>query len=155
MESANNEQVKMSIISEPTSEPTSEPSSKPTSEPTSEPTSDGFTKVTRGKSNYKNVSPNITLEQFKSLLSKDKIVFFDSRGKSTEFYNEGIVGRHYDTIKDKDKMKYKYTVSMKTYLHLSGDVVIMEWLDGEVKYTTKLNHSDLKNWSSKMYWKEA
>ena len=51
-------------------------------------------------------------------------------------------------------MKYKYTVSMKTYLHLSGDVVIMEWLDGEVKYTTKLNHSDLKNWSSKMYWKE-
>ena len=115
---------------------------------------DGFTKVIRGKYNYKNVTPNITLEQFKALISKDKIVFYDKHGKSSEFVNEGIFGRHYDTVKDKDKMKYKFTVSMRTYLNLTGDIVVMEWLDGEVKYTTKLNHCDLKNWSSKMYWNE-
>ena len=42
---------------------------------------------------------------------------------------------------------------MKTYLHLVGDLVIMEWFDGEVKFNTKINHPDLKNWSGKMYWK--
>jgi hypothetical protein len=124
---------------------------------------DGFTTVIRGRSNNKNVTTSITLEKFKSLLSQDKIVFYDKSGKETEFFNDGVFGRRSEIIygkrsesdkeKDKDNAKPKFTVSMNTYLHLMGDIIVMEWFDNEVKYTTKLNHADLKNWSSKMYWK--
>ena len=127
--------------------------------PTTVPTTDDFTSVTRSKFNKMDVSANITLEQFKALLTKDKIVYYDKRGRSNEFDNEGILRRHCETIKEKnkedekDKPKYKFTVWMKTYLHLAGDIVIMEWFDGEVKFNTKLNHQDLKNWSGRMYWR--
>jgi hypothetical protein len=120
---------------------------------------DGFTKVTRGRSNNKNVTTSITLEKFKSLLSQDKIVFYDKSGKQSDFCNDGVFGRRTEIVyekrseKEKENGKNKFTVSMNTYLHLMGDIVVMEWFDNEVKYTTKLNHGELKNWSSKMYWK--
>lgn len=144
---------------QPTSEPTNQPTIDPTSEPTNDSTNDGFTQVTRRNVDNKDVSTNITLERFKTLLTKDKIQFYDKRGRLSEFDNDGILKRYCETIKeknkedDKDKPKYKFTVWMKTYLHLSGDVVIMEWFDGEVKFNTRLNHPDLKNWSGRMYWK--
>ena len=56
-------------------------------------------------------------------------------------------------VEDKNGSRTKYIVTMRTYLHLSGDLVIIEWDNSEVKYTTKLNHPELENWTSKMYWK--
>ena len=104
--------------------------------------------------NNRNVTPHILLDHFKGMLSNDKIVFYDKRGVKNEFDNSGISSRKYVHVEDKRKEKRtKFVVVMKTYLHLMGDLVVMEWDNGEVRYTTKLNHEDLQNWSEKMYWK--
>lgn len=103
--------------------------------------------------NNKNVTPHILLDHFKGMLSSDKIVFYDKRGGKFEFDNMGVTSRRYVKVDDRNGSRNKFVVSMKTYLHLMGDVVVMEWDNSEVKYTTKLNHIDLQNWSGKMYWK--
>ena len=176
MESTNNEKmntlvvddlVALDVIPVPVPVPIPVPVPVPVSNTNTEQKStnvedkDGFTTVIRGRSNNKNVTTSITLEKFKSFLSQDKIVFYDKSGKETEFFNDGVFGRRSEIVygkrsesdKEKENAKPKFTVSMNTYLHLMGDIIVMEWFDNEVKYTTKLNHADLKNWSSKMYWK--
>ena len=111
------------------------------------------TQTTKPLYNNKNVTTHILLEQFKEMLTKDKVVFYDKKGRKSEFDNMGIFSRRTVKLEDKNGPRNKFIVVMKTYLHLSGDMVTMEWDNTEVKYTTKLNHPDLENWSSKMYWK--
>jgi len=103
--------------------------------------------------NNRNVTSHILLDHFKGMFSNDKIVFYDKRGKKEEFDNMGVVSKRYVKVEDRNGTRNKFVVVMKTYLHLMGDVVVMEWDNSEVKYTTKINHEDLQNWSGRMYWK--
>ena len=103
--------------------------------------------------NNRSVTPHILLDHFKEMLTNNKIVFYDKRGNKNEFDNMGISSRRTVKMEDKNGTRNKYVVVMKTYIHLMGDVVVMEWDDDEVSYTTKLNHADLQNWSGKMHWK--
>jgi hypothetical protein len=149
MDSTNNETV-IDVNASPEQQVGTDTPTNPNPTPTPTPT-DGFTPANTKKS--KTTGAKIPFNKFKEMLSGEKFIYYDKYGRATELDNDGVFGRKYETIKEKDTTKYKFTVSMKTYLSLVGDVIVMEWLDGEVKYYTKLNHPDLKNWSGRMYWK--
>lgn len=135
---------------------------------------EGFTEVKKNKFDNK-ITEEIELNAFKKMVNNKMIYFYDKRGRKCEFENYGVVSSRTFEIKEKVKeeakpesepktektektedkytTRYKYVVSIRTYLQLEGDIVVMEWEKNEVKYHTKLNHPELKNWSSRMFWK--
>ena len=103
---------------------------------------------------YKGVTLKITLEEYENLLKSNNLVFYNKAGKKLEFENNRIKSKKYVKVFDKEKERIKLMVTMETYLHMMGDLILMEWDNEQVTYTTKINHADLKNWSGIMYWKE-
>jgi hypothetical protein len=121
-----------------------------------------FVDVVKTKKSRYSVTPHITLDNFKGLFNNDMLIYYDKHGRDYEFDNLGVFRRITEEVKDKNgkpvldenkNPKLKYTVYMKTYISLSGDVVMISWYDGEVSFYTKLAHPDLHNWGRKMYWK--
>jgi hypothetical protein len=99
-----------------------------------------------------NPTSQISLNEFMGLLTTNPMVYYNKRGKQHTFDNMGVASKKSVKVEDRTGIRYKYIVVMKTYLHLMGDVVVFEWDNGEVKYTTKLNHPDLNNWSGRLYF---
>lgn len=121
----------------------------------------GFKQIVRTKRGFKSVTTQLSLEKFQKLFSGETITYYDRRGKKQQIDNEGIVKRTSEERKDKNgktevdengKPKIKYTVHVKTYFNMMGDIAMISWYNGEVSYYTKLNHPDLTNFGEKMYW---
>lgn len=123
---------------------------------------EGFTSVVKTKKGKYSVTPNLSFGNFKKLFENKVVTFYDKYGRENEFDNYGIIKRTSEEIKDKNgkpmtdekgNVRTKYTVYMKTYINLMGDVVMITWDNDEVSFYTKLGHPDLTNWGRKMYWK--
>jgi hypothetical protein len=108
-----------------------------------------------------NLTDQLSLDKFKNLITQNQINFYDKYGKKDSFDNNGVIKKYCETIMETKKENgqnvkkptIKYICRLKTFFNVMGDTVQLEWKDGEVKYTTKLNHPELQNWTSKMYWK--
>lgn len=123
---------------------------------------DGFIDVAKCKNSRFETTPHLSLPDFQKLFSNKTITYYDKKGNKYEFENWGILKKTTEQMKDKTGKvitdekgtpRIKYTVHMKTYISLMGDVVMVSWDNNEVSFYTKLNHQDLSNWGKKMYWK--
>ncbi len=118
-------------------------------------TTDGFTKVGKTKRPRIEVTPTITLDAFKRLFGNEKVVFYNKKGRQQDFENDGVCRRYSEEVKDNTgKVRTRYVVITKTYLHLMGDRIMYTWDNDEVSFYTQLGHPDLDNWGGKMYWEK-
>lgn len=116
---------------------------------------DGFIKAEKTKRPRIEVTPSITLDAFKCLFGNDKVVYYNKKGRQQEFENEGVCRRYSEEVKDSaGKVRTRYIVVTKAYLHLTGDKIMYTWDNNEVSFYTQLNHPDLDNWGGKMYWEK-
>ena len=113
---------------------------------------DGFVRVIRRKNSLITVSSKISMNEFRAMLSQKIISFYDKKGRNIDFDNDGIYRRYNSVVIDGNgKSRTRYSIAIKTYLHLMGDIVVFTWDNDEVTYTTKLNHPNLENWGGKMF----
>jgi len=118
-------------------------------------TTDGFTKVGKTKRPRIEVTPTITLDAFKRLFGNEKVVFYNKKGRQQGFENDGVCRHYSEEVKDNTgKVRTRYVVITKTYLHLMGDRIMYTWDNDEVSFYTQLDHPDLDNWGGKMYWEK-